>query len=71
MDPASEQEINFLVNNYSTEELSKMSTTIYKTVVDMHNEGLMSSESFSAISTSILKVWAELMIIKSSNKEEE
>jgi hypothetical protein len=71
MDPASKEEIDFLINNYSAEELTKMSTAIYKGVIDMRNEGLINNESFGAISTSILKVWAELMAIQSSQKEEQ
>lgn len=64
-----EQMKALLAENYSIEELSKMSSIIYKNLVSMRNDGSMSEESFNAMQDGILCVWTELMAMKSTEGE--
>lgn len=65
-----EPEAQFLVDNFSIEEITKLSSAVHRTFISMRNEGKMSEQVFNAVQDGILVVWTELMAMKYSQEEE-
>jgi hypothetical protein len=67
---SNEFETQFLVDNFSIDEITKMSSIVYRSFIEMHNQGKMNEKVFNAVQDGILTVWTELMAMKYSQEQE-
>lgn len=63
-------DVQFLIDNFSADEITNMSAAIYKSITEMHNEEKINEKVHNAIQDGVLAVWTELMTIKYSEEKE-